>query len=199
MRKTKKTESVKYRKLTSQELAMEINRETYKEKYFKILKSTIYSLIIILAIAILTATLVMPVLELSETSMSPLLNTGDIVISVKNKNFKTGEIIGFYHGNKILVKRVIAGPGKWVNIDNDGNVYVDGQLLNEPYIKEKNFGNSTIEYPYQVPDGHWFVLSDNRLDLIDSRNSDIGSISNENVIGKVIFRIWPIKEFGIIK
>lgn len=198
MKKVKKTQLTSYPKLTSKQLALEINRETYKEKYFKILKSTIYSLIIILAIAILTATLVMPVLEISGTSMHPLLNTGDIVISVKNKNFKTGDIIGFYHGNKILVKRVIAGPGKWVNIDNAGNVYVDGQPLTEKYIREKSLGDNNIEYPYQVPDGAWFVLSDDRFDLIDSRNSDIGSISDENIIGKVLFRIWPLQNFGPI-
>lgn len=198
MKKNKNTKIKSYSKLTTNQLVSEINRETYKEKYFKILKSTIYSLIIILAIAILTATLIMPVLEISGTSMSPLLNTGDIVISVKNKKLKTGDIIGFYHGNKILVKRVIAGPAKWVNIDDEGNVYVDGQLLSEVYIDEKPLGKSNIEYPYQVPDGHWFVLSDDRLDSIDSRNSDIGSIANENIIGKVVFRIWPLKEFGII-
>jgi len=198
MKKSKNTRLKKYPKLTPNQLVSEINRETYKEKYFKILKSTIYSLIIILAIAILTATLVMPVLEISGTSMSPQLNTGDIVISVKNKNFKNGDIIGFYHGNKILVKRVIAGPGKWVNIDDEGNVYVNGQILSEAYVNEKKQGESNIEYPYQVPDGHWFVLSDDRLDTIDSRNSDIGSITNENIIGKVIFRIWPLKTFGII-
>lgn len=198
MKKNKEILQDNIKKISQKELITEINRESYKEKYIKILKSTIYSLIIILAISILAATLIMPVLEISGSSMSPILNEGEIVISIKNKNLNTGDIIAFYHGNKILTKRVIAKPGNWVNIDKDGLVYIDGKLLKEEYVKEKALGNSDIEYPYQVPAEHWFVLGDDRHETIDSRSSDIGSISKENIIGKIVFRIWPLKKFGLI-
>lgn len=198
MKKNKEILQDNIKKISQKELITEINRESYKEKYIKILKSTIYSLIIVLAISILAATLIMPVLEISGSSMSPILNEGEIVISIKNKNLNTGDIIAFYHGNKILTKRVIAKPGNWVNIDKDGLVYIDGNLLKEDYIKEKTLGSSNIEYPYQVPAEHWFVLGDDRHETIDSRNSDIGSISKENIIGKIVFRIWPLKKFGFI-
>lgn len=198
MKKNKEILQDNIKKISQKELITEINRESYKEKYIKILKSTIYSLIIVLAISILAATLIMPVLEISGSSMSPILNEGEIVISIKNKKLNTGDIIAFYHGNKILTKRVIAKPGNWVNIDKDGLVYIDGNLLKEDYIKEKALGSSNIEYPYQVPAEHWFVLGDDRHETIDSRSSDIGSISKENIIGKIVFRIWPLKKFGLI-
>lgn len=197
MKKTKLNKN--YQTLTVKEIEEELNREKYKEKYIKILKSTIYSLIIVAAVATLIATLLMPVLQISGSSMTPTLSEGEIVLSLKTKNFKTGDIIAFYHSNKILVKRVIAVPGEWVNITEDGSVYINGKLLEEPYITNLSLGNTDIEFPYQVPDGHWFVLGDQRETSIDSRNSEIGSISQDEVVGKVIFRVWPFKEFGKIK
>ena len=119
-------------------------------------------------------------------------NTGDLVVSIKTKSLTNGDIIAFYHGNKILVKRVIAGAGSWVNMDEKGNVYVNGKKLEESYIDEKSLGECDIDFPLQVPDGHWFVLSDKRGESIDSRNSEIGCISQENIIGKIVFRVWPI-------
>jgi len=193
-KKQKSSEKIDYKKLTVSQLERELKRETYKSKYIKILKSTIYALIIIAAIAALIATLFLPVLEISGSSMQPTYESGEIVIAVKGNNPEIGDIIAFYHGNKILIKRVIAGPGSWVNIDEDGNVYVDGKKLNESYITELSKGDSDIEYPYQVPNESWFVLSDNRKETIDSRNSEIGSISKDNIIGKIIFRIWPLNK-----
>lgn len=188
-----KTTKINYKTLTSKQIEEELKREVYKSKYSKILKSTIYSLITIVAVAILIATMMLPVLQVSGSAMSPIYDTGDIVVSVKTKKLKSGDIIAFYHGNKILIKRVIAGPGSWVTIDDDGNVYVDNEKLNEKYIKEKKLGNSDVEYPYQVPDGHWFVLSDARDNLIDSRNSEVGCVSEDSLIGKILFRIWPFE------
>ena len=182
--------------LTSKEVEEELNRVVYRLKYKKILKSTIYSLIIIVAFAVLIATFIMPVLEINNSSMKPNLFDSDIVLSVKKKKFKNGDVIAFYHGNKILVKRVIANAGSWVSIDNEGNVYVDNILLEEPYLVEKSFGESNIDFPYQVPDGSYFVLSDERDNSLDSRNLDIGCVSNDNVIGKIVFRIWPLDKFG---
>ena len=195
LKKTKKPkEKLDYKSLTVTKLEQELKRETYKSKYTKVLKSTIYTLIIIAAIATLTATLILPVLQISGSSMEPTYNEGEIVVVIKNQNPKPGDIIAFYHGNKILIKRVIANAGSWINIDVDGSIYVDGEKLNEPYISELSRGDTDIEYPYQVPNESWFVLSDNRFEIIDSRNKEIGSIPKKDIIGKIIFRIWPIKK-----
>lgn len=182
-----------YKKLTLKDIETELKRETYKSKYIKILKSTIYGLIIIAAIAALTATLILPVLEISTSSMEPTYKKGEIVLAIKTKKINQEDVIAFYHGNKILIKRVIATSGSWVDIKDDGTVYVDGYKLNETYISNKTNGDSDLKYPYQVPNESFFVLSDNRIELIDSRNSQIGAISKDNLIGKVIFRIWPLK------
>lgn len=181
-----------YKALSSKQVEEELKREAYKSKYIKVLKSTVYALIIISAIATLIATLIMPVLQINGTSMSPTYSGDEIVVSIKTKNLKQGDIIAFYHGNKILVKRVVAGAGSWVTIDKEGNVYVNGSVLNEPYVVEKTLGESNIEYPYQVPDGSWFVLGDNRSDSLDSRNTEVGCIKEDDVIGKILFKVWPL-------
>lgn len=194
-KKTKTKETTKkldIKSLTSKQVEEELKREIYKSKYIKVLKSTIYALIIIAAVATLIATLIMPVLQINGTSMSPTYNGNEIVVSIKTKNLKQGDIIAFYHGNKILVKRVIAGAGSWITIDKKGNVYVNGEVLDEPYLVEKSLGESNIEYPYQVPDGSWFVLGDNRSDSLDSRNTEVGCIKEDDVIGKILFKVWPL-------
>ncbi len=182
------------KKLTVSQVEEELKREVYKSKYTKILRSTIYALIIIAAIAAIVVTQIMPVLEINETSMEPTYENGDIVLSLKTKSLKSGDIVAFYHGNKILIKRVIAGSGSWINIDEVGNVYVNGEALSEDYISNKMLGEVDIEFPYQVPEGKYFVLSDDREILIDSRMSEIGCIDKDNIIGKVVFRVWPIKK-----
>ena len=199
-KKDKKTESkLSYKDLSVIEIEQELKRENYKSKYIKVLMSTVYTLIIVASIAALIATLVMPVLQISGSSMAPTLHEGDIAISVKTKKFNTSDIIAFYHGNKILVKRVIAKSGNWINITETGDVYVNDKLLNEPYIEKKHFGNTDIKFPYQVPEGSYFVLGDDRETSNDSRNSIIGTVTEENIIGKVIFKVWPIKQIGIVK
>lgn len=189
---------IDYTTLTSKQIEEELKREVYKSKYIKILKSTIYSLITVAAVAALIATLVMPVLQINGSSMTPTFNEGEIVLSVKTKDLETGDIIAFYHGNKILVKRVIAGAGSWVNMDDEGNVFVDGKKIKEKYVKDKTIGDYDIEFPYQVPDGSFFVLGDHRTVSIDSRNSEIGCIEQENIVGKIVFRVWPFKKIGSI-
>lgn len=179
-------------------LEEEIKREKYKSKYTKILKSTIYALIIITSISALIGTLIMPVLEVNNTTMKPLLENNEIVLSLKTKKLKQGDIIAFYQGNKILIKRVVAVPGNYISIDEEGNVYVDGEVLEEPYVTNKQKGETNIEFPYQVPESEYFVLSDERDKTTDSRNEDIGLIKKDNVIGKVIFRVWPFKKLGAI-
>ena len=200
IKKVKKTlNKISYSDLSVIEIEQELKREKYKSKYVKVLMSTVYTLIIVASVAALIATLVMPVLQISGSSMSPTLHEGEIVISVKSKNFDTGDVIAFYHGNKILVKRVIAESGDWVNITDNGNVYIDEKLLNESYVNKKSFGNTDIKFPYQVPEGTYFVLGDDRETSIDSRNTIIGTIAKENIIGKVIFKVWPINHVGIVK
>ena len=180
------------------QLEGELRRERYKRRYSAVLKSTVYTLITVAAIAVLVATLWMPVLQIYGNSMTPTLTEGDIVLTVKNSDFNQGDIIAFYYGHKLLVKRCIAGPGSWVNIDDDGNVYVDGQLIDEPYVDEKALGDTNIELPYQVPDERWFVLGDHRATSVDSRNSTVGCVSDEQIVGQIVYRVWPIPAFGKI-
>ena len=194
----KKIKKFDYTLLNIEELEKEIKSETYKSKYYKILRSTIYALIIVAAVVALIATLFMPVIQISGSSMAPNLEEGQIVVTLKNVEIKNKNIIAYYHGNKILVKRVIGGPGSYVTIDEEGNIYVDNLQLYEPYIKNKQLGDTDIEFPYQVPDGHYFVLSDDRENLIDSRNSEIGWVAKEDIIGKLMFRVWPIKDIKTI-
>ncbi|MEE1057696.1 MAG: signal peptidase I [Acutalibacteraceae bacterium] len=184
---------------TVAQLEAELQYENYKNRYSRVLRSTIYSLVTVAAVAVLVATLLMPVLQIYGMSMTPSLTEGDIVVSVKGSDFKQGDVISFYYNNKILVKRVIAFPGDWVNIDDDGNVYVNEKLLDEPYLVEKALGECDIELPYQVPDGKIFVCGDHRSTSIDSRSSTVGCVSEEQIVGKILFRVWPLNEIGPVK
>lgn len=179
---------------TSEELEKELLREKYKTKYKKTLRSTIYALIIVVSISSLLSTFLFPVLEIYGTSMKPTLSEGELVLCLRKSNLKKGDIIAFYYNNKILIKRVIGVSSDWINIDKEGNIYVNNTLVEEPYIKEKSYGNPDIEYPYQVPEESYFVLGDERIESIDSRNSKIGSISKKDVIGKIIVKIWPLNK-----
>ena len=181
---------------TSEEIKKELDRENYKRKYTKVLRSTLFTLIVVAAVAVLVATIWMPVLQIYGSSMLPTLSEGEIVVSVKGGDFEAGDLVCFYIGNKLLVKRYIAGPGQWVDIDEEGNVFVDGALLDEPYVKEKAFGDCNIELPYQVPDNRMFCMGDHRESTLDSRNTAVGCISEDQVVGKIIFRVWPLTKMG---
>ena len=182
-----------------EQLTAELERENYKRRYNRVLRSTIYALIVVAAVAVLVATIWMPVLQIYGASMTPTLNEGDIVVSVKGSDFAPGDLVAFYLGNKILVKRCIAGPGQWVDIDADGNVYVDGELLDEPYLKEKSFGDCNLELPYQVPDNRYFCMGAHRSTSVDSRHTEIGCVSEEQIVGKIVFRVWPLPDFGALR
>ena len=146
----------------------------------------------------LVAVLLLPVLQIYGTSMNPTLDEGNIVVSVKGTQFETGDVVAFYYNNNVLVKRVIAQAGQWVDIDQDGNVYVDGVQIDEPYVTEKSLGECNIDLPYQVPESRIFVMGDNRDVSIDSRNTSVGCIAEEQLVGKIVFRVWPLMEIGAV-
>ena len=183
---------------TVEQIEAELKREKYRKRYNRALRSTVYTLITVAAVAVLIATLFLPVLRIYGTSMAPTMTDGEIVLAVKGSSFERGDIIAFYFNNKILVKRVIAQPGEWVDIDEDGNVSVNNAPLEEPYLTEKALGECDIELPYQVPDGRIFVMGDHRATSSDSRSSAVGCVAEEQIVGKLIFRIWPLDVFGTI-
>ncbi len=214
-------------------------------QYSRVLRSTLYTLIVVAAVAVLVATLWMPVLQIYGASMAPTLEEGDIVVCRKTQDLSAGDLVAFYLGNKILVKRCIAGPGQWVDIDENGNVFVDGAALPEPYLTEKSLGQTDLEFPYQVPEsryfcGQWvdidengnvfvdgaalpepyltekslgqtdlefpyqvpesryFCMGDHRATSVDSRHTAVGCVGQEQLVGKILFRVWPLGRFGAV-
>lgn len=187
-----------YQDLIDLDIEKEIAREKYKSSFTKILINTLFILLIILAIGSIVTTIFMPVVEVTSSSMKPIINDGNFVLNIKKNNYKIGDIISFYHGNKILIKRVIGLSGDFINIDIDGNVYVNGELLNISNVTNLKKGNSDVSFPIQVPENSLFVLSDDRYNMFDSRNSEIGFISKSDIIGKIILKIYPLNEFRFI-
>ena len=174
---------------------VETERKRYRRQkaYNKALRGTIYVLTIVAAVAVLIATLVLPVLQIEGKSMEPTLSNGDIVLLMKTTRFERGDLCAFTWNNKLLVKRVIGLPGDWIEIDTDGTVYRNGEKLDEPYVQQQAFGECDLEFPFQVPQEQYFVIGDMRESSIDSRNTLIGCISKDQIVGKVFFRIWPFK------
>ena len=185
--------------ITAEQLEAELRRERYKRSFAFTLRNTIYMLITVAAVAVLVAVLLMPVLQIYGTSMAPTLNEGEIVLSVKSGEFKTGDIMAFYYNNNILVKRVIAQPGDWVDITEDGTVYVNNVMLEEPYLIDKAYGETNIKFPYQVPESRIFVLGDHRSVSIDSRNTAVGCVASEQIVGRIVYRVWPFDGFGKVE
>ena len=183
---------------TAEQLRAELERTRGRYHTGQVVRSTVYALVVVAAIAVLIAVLVMPVFRIYGSSMTPTLTEGDLVVTVKGANLEAGDLVVFYYENKVLVKRYIAGPGQWVDIDEDGNVYVDGQLLDEPYLTEKALGECDIELPYQVPDGRIFVLGDHRSTSVDSRSTSVGCVSEEQIVGKIVFRVWSLSGLGTV-
>lgn len=179
-------------------LQKELRRERYKRRFRRLLRSTVYALIVVAAIAALVATLVLPVLQIAGTSMEPTLHDGDIVLLVKSTDLETGDLCAFYYSNKILIKRVIATPGDYIWIEEDGTVYLNGKALKEPYVTQKALGECDVQFPYQVPENHYFVMGDKRETSIDSRSSVIGCIPEDQVVGKIFCKVWPLSDFEFV-
>lgn len=180
------------------EIQRERKRIRRKEYYRKALRGTVSVLLVVAAVAVLIATLFLPILQISGDSMSPTLEHDEIVVLLKTKKFERGDLIGFYYQGKILLKRVIALPEDEVAIDADGNVYVNGELLEEPYVTQKELGDCDLEFPYKVPGTSYFVMGDRRSNSVDSRISAVGAISQEDIIGKVFIRVWPFSRLGFV-
>ena len=180
------------------DLEQELHRVRYKKRYNTVLRSTVFTLITVAAVAVLVATLWLPVLQIYGSSMTPTLQDGEIIFSVKTAQLERGDIVAFYYNNKILIKRVIGLPGDWVTLDSDGTVFVNNIPVDEPYITEKAFGETNIELPYQVPEGKYFVMGDHRATSVDSRNTAVGCVGQEQIVGKILFRIWPLEVIGIV-
>lgn len=182
-----------------EQLEDQLKQERHKIRYLYALRTTVYTILSVAALTILIATLWLPALQIYGTSMTPNLVEGDIVVAVKSKKFEQGEVIAFYYNNKILVKRVIAGPGDWVDITEDGTVYVNSQPIDEPYLTEKALGQCDIDLPCQVPDAQYFVMGDHRSTSLDSRSTTVGYVSIEDVVGRLLFKIWPLEHIGTIQ
>ena len=182
-----------------EQLEGQLRQERHKVRYQYALRTTIYTLLAAAAGAILVATLWLPVLQIYGSSMSPALEEGQLVVAVKSKKLRQGDVVAFYYNNKIWVERVIAGPGEWVDIDEDGNVFVNGEELEEPYVTEKAFGQCDIKLPYQVPDNQYFVMGDRRATSADSRSTTVGCVFTDAVVGRLLFRVWPLNAIQIVR
>lgn len=181
---------------STEAIEQELKRVRYNERYVKTFRSTVNILITVAAIAVLIATLLLPVLQIYGASMTPTLYDGELVVSVKTSEMEKGDVIAFYYNNKILVKRVIASAGEWVELDEEGNLYINGKLQDEPYIEEKALGECDIEMPYQVPEGRIFVMGDHRSVSVDSRSSSVGCVAEEQIVGKLVYKVWPLDSVG---
>ena len=185
--------------VSNDEVKEELSRLKERERYLKKVQKTLSILVVVAAISVLVATLWMPVLKIYGSSMDPTLENGQIVVSIKTKKLKSGDVVAFWQGNKLLVKRVIASPGQKVDIDVDGKVFVDGKAISESYLDSESLGNTDIDFPHQVEESRWFCMGDNRESSIDSRSAVIGDVSKEQIEGKVLFSVWPLNKIGIVK
>ena len=179
---------------TKEQVETERKRYRRQKAYNKALRGTVYVLTIVAAVAVLIATLILPVLQIEGTSMEPTLSNGDVVLLTKTTDFDRGDLCGFTWNNKLLIKRVIGLPGDWIEIDNDGVIYLNGEKLDEPYVEKPALGECDLDFPYQVPVDQYFVVGDMRESSIDSRNTLIGSIPKDQIVGRVFFKIWPFKD-----
>lgn len=184
---------------SSEQIETAILKTKYSQKYKKVLKSTLSSLIVVAAVAVLIATLMLPVLQIQGSSMEPTLNDEEIVVLIKTSKLKRGQLCCFSYQNKLLIKRIIGVPGDSITINEEGFVYVNDVLLDEPYILDRALGECDIDFPVHVSENQYFILGDHRSTSIDSRSSAVGLVNSEQIVGKIFFRIWPFESMGSIK
>lgn len=177
---------------TAEQVEAERSSLRRKDKIKKTFRSAAAILTVVAAIAVLLSTLVLPVIQISGDSMEPSFHNGDIVVLNKLQKLKSGQLCCVSWQNKLLMKRVIGLSGDDILIDEDGNVYVNDELIDEPYAQNKCLGECDITFPYHVPEGKLFVLGDRRDTSIDSRSTAIGCVDKEQIIGQVLFKIWPL-------
>lgn len=184
--------------LSASALGAELAAERKRSSGLRVLRNAVFSLVVVAAIAAIITTFALPILQISGSSMTDTLDDRDIVLALRTSDVQTTDVIAFYYNNKILVKRVIATAGQWVSIDSKGNVYVDGIALDEPYVSDLSLGECNIKMPYQVPEGRIFVMGDHRSVSIDSRSTTVGCVSDEQIVGKLVFCVWPLNRFGLV-
>lgn len=185
-------------RLSAEQIREQLAERTRRRRTIRVLTSTLGTLLTIAAVVVLLATFVFPTFKIYGNSMMPLLHEGEVVVSVKSSSYDTGDVVAFYFNNKVLVKRVICGPGEWFNMQGDGSVFVNGDKLDEPYVTEEGYGSCDLELPYQVPEEQYFVMGDQRASSIDSRMEQVGCLPEERIVGKIVLRVWPLDSFGFV-
>lgn len=183
--------------LTLEQLCAELNRVKYRRRFRRTLLSTVLVLAVVAALALSASYLWLPVMRIHGSSMENTLMDGDIVVAVKGMDVAAGDLLAFDFNGKLLMKRVIAQGGDVVNIDAAGRVFVNGTALDEPYALEPALGDCDVELPFRVPEGRLFVMGDHRSTSVDSRNSEIGCVRKDQIVGRVALRVWPLERLHL--